>query len=313
MDLRTRYTILSFGEPLLYFFKHAEINVYQNTKFNLLDFLPILKRGNAIMSEMKRDESLKIITTNNSNLRRLLSRYGTTKTTNETSILPDDLMEKAFNGTISSLYYDTNTKMADAIKTGYIQHALNVFEVMAIHDNSFNPKYLREKDIAVIINLNSHKLYLYEDDESFIEDPDFLSDIIHENQCMNDIDSILWYLPNTNRQIKLFDFIQQSLCISATSITSSLIDDPWIHLLYAIILNNVDLVNENLKFSNPEKYNNEIYQVALRVKNAQIITLISNAIGNKILLKHEVFNIQFAALCGPSDLPQTILNYMKNF
>ena len=98
------------------------------------------------------------------------------------------------------------------------------------------------------------------------------------------------------------------------NVVEQLIINKWIKLLYAIIIQDLQLTILGLNEVDPRINNNEAYRLAVEVGNEEIINIISELIIRKTWHEKQALIQECESLIGPSILPDTIhLCLMKVF
>lgn len=91
----------------------------------------------------------------------------------------------------------------------------------------------------------------------------------------------------------------------------ALITETWIQLLYAIIINDRDLVEECLSKASVNNY--EAYRLALEVGNLDIIDIIETRIVRQYWINQQVLNKLFTELIGVSNISETLFGYSSDY
>ena len=316
------------GDALQYFFNNAHIKIYQgNTPINLLNLFPLLKQGFATE-------------------RTILGLLETYVAVNQLLIngviIPDDLFRKSFNSDISAGFYSlisegvpsSGITMDDAVDSKLIPNPINTFQVIKNSSPAFNPEELTYQDLIMINHFNQHSIDDFEKADEYLNDDEFINNIFIEHQIAIQLDSVLKISEQMDElfgniiyqgrlsQIPFEDFILRALDLSIEEIILetenylliNLLNDPWIHLLYAIIIQDRDLVKNLLKTIDPRIKNNEAYRLAISIGDSKIIDMIKTVAVNRNLLVQQVLTNTIEPLHGPSILPRTIFeNLPKTF
>lgn len=302
--------LVYLGDALQYFVKNAHINIYQgNVAINLIDYLPLIKVGYANLSTMY---LILLIYTKSNCLE---------DPTDKDFIIPDDLITKTFNSDISATFYDESgifgkkILMTEAVNTGLVIKSLNTFEMIQNNDPTFNP--LRFDALLKMVDLNIYTKKYIQNYEDYSNDININAVMNNENDfCANILNIIL---PNLTYEqgstnITLHDFLATSIDYRLTASINQLIhfdnqNRNWIYLLYSIIIEDQDLVNERLNYLDPRINNNEAYKLALKVGNPEIIRMIRSKIIERSLLYENAFASMSEPIIGTSDIPHSLSSY----
>lgn len=282
--------IIKLGPALIYFFNNAKLNIYQGQiSINLMDYFPTLKRGYAILSTIYCMMNNYMIMNGS-----ISNNY----------IISDSLFLKAFSY-IPPIYYVTTNRdkiiMQDAINSGLIAESMNSFQILSIDPLRFN---LNELNNIVSINVEDVNI-----------DDDY--DVNYEHRLALEIFHILTQIKEDgivfNDHLPLYDFVVNGIYSGYDRIIiENVISNTWIHLLYAIIIQDPERIKELLKLVDPRINNNEAYRLALKIGYPNIINIIRDDIVNTTMLQRQIATSQLEIIYGPSDVPQTVFNYGYN-
>lgn len=303
------------GEALRYFFNHASINIYQgNIEINLMNLFPFLKGRYALNDTVTQIFKL------------YLSLNNLFDPTHDDIIIPDDLIFESFGSNIpavSYLYINERGTVSIAsmnigVKRGSISQPLNTFEVLGNIDEFFDPLMIEYADVSEIIGTNIYKSKALKNHQELLADKTFMSNLETECKLSAKCEIIirasqafkeqLWIevVGVHSDRMSLSEFITTALKTDSSLVVGHLIRDPWVYLLYAIIINRYDLVIEGLKNVDPRIHDNEAYKLALKKNNSKIIKAIQDSITRKMLLERQALNAEFESLVGPTNIPQTL-------
>lgn len=314
MDQKSRY----LGQALIYFFTHAQLNIYQgNTYINLMDLFPTLKNGYANCSTMQ-------------SLFRVYIRMNQIDPSN--FIISDNLFKKSFNGDIPADFYICafdrggmpKIQMDEAINRGYIENNISTFQNIKRVCANFNENKFRYRVLDIILEANSIQINVTNDLLNRINNEEILARAliyIINNQTIIDNGQIT--IANFISQIEdeistMYEEIQEYTHYNEDiqqdvevikSLIYALICDSWFKLLYSIILQDVDMVKRCLSVIDPRVHNNEAYILALKMCNDEIITILTDYILARNWIEQQALEQVFEQLIGPSDIPKTIFLY----
>lgn len=309
-------------EPLQYFFQNAKLNIYQGSiAINLINLFPLLKQG---------------YETTNSTHEKIISLY--TKVNNlrdpndDKFIIPDDLINQAFGGTISAQFFGSATvekiAMKIAVETGLVPISFNTYQLISqtVPSSIFTPERFHYDIFQILAFFNSESIGL---DREIVDEVDIEGSIaaiiyiviFHMKQELksdrvqfeNFIEAI------TNLQSKFFTSededqnteIHRMLEAKSQKIfdrnkqllISRLIEDPWLKLLYAIIVNDSKGIIQSQ--IDPRINNNEAYKLARKLGNREIIATLESKIAQRKVLTDEVISTYLGQTAVTRDIFDT--------
>lgn len=310
---------------LQYFFENAVIPIYSgNTVINLLKYLPMVKQGYiSILS-----------------LPKILNDYvsmndSTNSTDSHGNITQDALPVKAFAGNIPASHYvyikngaQEMVIMQYAVESGLIPDYLNTFQVITRTNPNFRLNdFLYIRSVPLIMYLNTQNSAELPELATYFENAEFKRAIINEALIIDDIDIII----NSIEDANLFEvaeiaysgstseseseFIPESKTITSVIehaiaidrhylLDQLLADDPLNKLIYAIILNDPNLVEQYLTMVDPRDNDLVAYHTAVEKGNPLIIERIRKAIIERNALEQRIFHTMMVPV-GEFDIPQT--------
>lgn len=286
---------VELGPALKYFFNNAKMNIYQGQiPINLLDHFPMLKAGYGRLNIVYKMLNNYIII---NNLR---------DPTDTQFVVPDDDFLKAFNGHISSLYYlDMLTE--EAINKQLITKGINTFSELGLNSERYDIKFNDD-----IIDRNVVTRSMHDVRSKGITE----YNLNYENRLSIEIFYILKELTedsliqNTYPYVSFYHFIITGLSTyNDRIITENLIQNRWIHLLYAIIREDSDQILGLLRNLDPRINNNEAYRLASQIGTSKIIKIIKDDIIHITMLERQVATQHFENLIGSTDIPQSLFQF----
>lgn len=238
-------------------------------------------------------------------------------------IIPDHLFINAFDN-IPALFFNrieygdnNNILMNDALNIGLIDKVLNTFELIKFIYPTFNPERIDAK-YNFIITYNTYDFNSIEK----LQNNDLIKDIEDESRVIRAIRYAIDIILSESLSPSLYQLIttliykmnkknRYELVPSADYrlALETLIVDHWIHLLYAIIIQDIDLVKQILYQVDPRINNNEAYHLALLLKNDEIIDIIRDTIIRRRWIEQLAIDKSFTSILGPSDIPQSLFGY----
>lgn len=309
--------ILHLGPALIYFFEHAEINIYQrNTNINLLDFFPSLREGYAFEDTIYNIFDIYVLLHDISTLNLL-------------QFLSDDIFNQAFNSNIPAEKYihesmDNNKSrsiisMNHAIEQGLINTAMNTYQVIKnseysdmIFENNEDFLYTVYKSLIKSLNVNNDFVYNYEID---------IQELVNESKLAQELLTIIKNITknkksviiNNNRtyRINFSEFIFKAINAEDDyyNILYVIRDDPWLYLLYCIIISDKDEVGDNFYLVDTRFNDYEAYHLAYGIGDPEIIELIRDDIIKRNWIETQAIRGSFEGLIGPSDIQQVLFPY----
>jgi hypothetical protein len=325
---------------LQYFLENAKIPIYFGNKpVSLMQFLPLCHQGYAIDSTLQLLMMIYVLINNLTVLTPGIVAYNDIS---ELSVIPDELMNIAFNGSIPAYYadyiYENEITMKEAVDDrmipDYPDHYLNTLEVIQRRDPNFNPAMFELQFCTPISEINSQRR-LPLDLQLYYKSPDFLNAVGKEFLIVTDMYVILTNmiaseLRTTGSLLKIekitdIDIMEHP---NQTNLLEAILADNRSNkLAYAIINNNLNDVKRYINAYDPRDNNLEVYHLAvshnptlinydattgnLEVRhlevsreNPEIINLIEKAIIERNALEQRTFQSMMVPL-GESDIPQT--------
>lgn len=289
-----------------YFFQNARLNIYQgNIAINLMNLFPLLKQGYASFKD-----SATIIFNIYVKLNNLVDP------TDITFIIPDELINEAFNGIIpAKKLYDPKTRnfidMNDAVNDSLILTPLNTFHVMNLLRQDFDPFRLHKETVTGIFGL----LWLNSNDTNLTN---LKTELSHEFLLLVYLSSVISRVEVTRNElsrdttlpITFKEFASAILKYKEpnsnafTPLLESLTVDPWVKLLYAIITEDIKTIQDStLDF---RINNNEAYKLALEIGDPAIIKLIENKMIERQWYIEQALTNVLETLATPSSLVRDI-------
>lgn len=289
------------GAPLTYFFSEAAINIHQGPiSINLLDYFPLLKQGYSYYGTATRMLYLYII------VNGLVD--------DQDMIMPDDLFIRSFDDKISAEFYiiDESEKisMTDAINTGLIARPMNTLQVVKYINDDNIPTI--DYNIEDIVKCNSYIIrntpkllpYLHNDNlmnhmrrEYNISDIQQIAKVIYNNLDLTkdlNLKILLQFFNSENQDI--FDI---------------LLNDDRIKLLCAIIIQDIELIEDFLFEVDARNNDNYAYYLAIEEGNAEITEMIRKSIMERNWYDDQVLHHGFESVIGIHNPAHDIRNYMK--
>ena len=315
--------IFYLGDALKYFFNHAEINIYQgNININLMNFFPLLKQG-FTTKEMSWNVLVIYMIDNGLAHPTELYRY-----------IPDNLINKVFNNGIPALIYaDGNITMLmeDAVKSKIIPEPMNTYEVFKNLNDTFDPAQFGMMTVEQMLDVNGVDLDRTQYPEHYLNS-NLITGLSRELSLIRGISATFYEFvvklldldpdanPDILGRITLKDFIitakeiqteLQIHQIEIDDVINNLILDPWIHLLYAIIIQDANLVRRTIKEIDPQKNNNEAYRLALEMGGPEISDIIRKYITHELWAQREFARHMIEPITGPSVIPESLFKYSQ--
>lgn len=303
-DTITYYAPVFLQTAPKYFFDRATIPVYSgNVAINLMDYFPLVKRGYALINA---SGFLALSYTYTHNLRDPTDSF----------FVPDNLYIEAFGSNIPAFkyeYYDVNGQipsflMQDAVNQGIIPESLNTFEVLQGLNYLFNPQRIGAF-FGNMMKINS---------QSMTEVPE-LSDIVNDKQGSNELINewmmawaiceilrVLFRTKGPGSKFSVIDMMIEAVKDERKSafLNRLLADDRVNKLIYAIIIDDINLVDQYIDLYDPRDNNFEAYHLAVVENKPVIAERIRQAIIQRNILERRTFQTMMAPL-GESDIPES--------
>ena len=289
--------VVYLGKALQYIFNNGKINIYQgNVDINLLNYMPLLKTG------LSFKQTINVI------LQCYLIVNDMIDITDYTRIIMDDIFNEAFNGDIPALFHNliaSDITISEAINLGLSSNSLNTVQTLTQLYPYFNPndEYQYTGDNDDMIKINTIKISDIEIDQN----KNLSDELQFALSIINILLQIMYNEPQYNfNHLSLYDFLNVAIKDNDANFINCLISDPWIHLLYAIIIQDSNQVKEILKIIDFRINNNEAYRLAIKVNNPEIINIIRDYIVNIRLIEQEALDKSFVEIVGPTDISRTL-------
>jgi hypothetical protein len=295
----TRYNNLIFLQTALsYFFNKAIFPIYSgNTVIDLMDYFPLFKQGY----------------TTSPTLTVLFTLYNQMHNLDDISdleniefIFPDALYDEAFGSSISAAYYLYNDdqgiarkiSMVDAVNDGILTKYLNSYEVMAGINLAFDPTHIGHLDIRNIGDVNSQTETELPELNSILQDSRVVDALIDEYMYSDEILDIMFTIPAVGSNGRLPERVTVTMIMEVAIrspdlyvdlLNRLLADDRVSKLIYAILVNDLNMVESYINVYDPRDNDGEAYRLAIEKGNLEIIQLVTDAVNERNLLEQEVF------------------------
>lgn len=274
---------------LQYFFDRAVLPIYSGSVIiNLMDYFPIFNQGyttSGILADL---------------LRLYNHMHNLYDPNNLESFFPDALYDEAFGDDIVAfhyIYYNMQgmiqkTSMSDAVNQGLTTKPLNTYEVMQSFVRGFDPKHIVSHNLGImkIINYQTELPEL----ESILQDKPIVDALIDEYMRADEILDIVFTVmgPGDRLESPITAAIIMKNAIQygyVDLINSLLADDRVNKLIYAILLNDSNMVEQYIDAYDPRDNDNEAYRLALEKGNQQIIQRVLDAVTERNFLEQATF------------------------
>jgi hypothetical protein len=316
---------------LSYFLENARIPIYFGSQsISLMEYLPLCHQGYALGNTL---QLLVLIYALINNLTTVtpgaIVGDPYTDIIELLSVIPDELMNTAFGGSIPAYYakyrFEGEITMQEAVDErmipNYPDHYLNTFEVIQREGPILNLGMFPLEVCGLMSEINAQRQLPLEF-KSYFDSPDFRNTAAKElrivlNLYLVLIDKIEPELRATGLLRKIekitdIDLMKYSMRTNFRMadvnvrdlLDAMLADNRSNKLVYAILSNNLNDVKLYINMYDPRDNNLEIYHLAVSGKNQAIINLVEKAIIERNALEQRTFQTMMVPL-GESDIPQT--------
>lgn len=276
---------------LQYFFSRAVLPVYSGSVvINLMDYFPIFNQGyttSVILAD----------------LLRLYNHMHNLYDPNDVNfIFPDTLYDEAFGGNIAALYYIyvdvqgifQEVNMSDAVNQGLITRSLNTYEVMQSYDLTFDPKRINSHDLVMMGKINSQNEEELPELQTILQDRPIVDALIDEYMRVDEILDMGFTVigPGDRLESPITVTIMMASAIQygyMDLLYHLLADDRVNKLIYAILVNDPNMVEQYINVYDPRDNDNEAYRLALEKGNEEIIQRLLDAVTERNLLEQATF------------------------
>lgn len=314
------YDITYLGDSLRYLVKNIKINVYQgNININLIDYFPLLKEG------YNYRDTIDLI----------LIAFALSQHKNPSDI---SIFNEAFGDEIPITYYNKNRgfifnpisidqlqnyqlgkitptfsrfPIAEAIERNIVPSYINTYQYFELINGNFDPKNFHIDTIEQLTFENLISKYDMPELSSYIKISGVMEGLIKESKLANNICSIIESNPNLTDDISLIDIVNIALDHTGVGLLEKISQDTRIKLYYAIIINDLYLVNQYLNEIDPRNNRGEAYKLARKIGNQSIIDSIHDNIIKRNWHEEQALTKIIQPLIGLSDLPNTIYRYIN--
>lgn len=293
----TQYFLIFLQTALQYLFDNAVIAIdsYPNI-INLMEYLPMVKQGYILDSALI--DLLSIIVHMSINDHIILEAFG--------SNIPAFLYLYKYEG------LETKVTMQHALAQGMISNYLNTFQVMSARDLTFDPNNFISYNHGIrwLSYLNKQNASDLPELNIYLQNEEFRQILIHEHAMIKEmhriVESVRGDMPQLDN-ITAIVIMEHITDLGITSLPRLLIADDHVNInrvIYAIILDDPDLLEQYINNYDPRDNNFEAYNLAIERGNLIIIERIKRAIVERNLLEQQTFQNMMVPL-GESDVPQT--------
>jgi hypothetical protein len=290
---------------LLDFLENAVLPVYSgDIIINVMDYLPMLKQGYFLMKTMRN------VIFEYPRINHLIDAK------NPIYMIPDTLLVTAFGGSIPAVYYHgpgafPKISMQAVVERGLIPEYLNTFDVIKISDPNFDPTRFVVNHLDSMVNYNSSKLTSISELSIYLQNKDFVNALNNEVDITGDLlrihrifmkpyyqalnERISSGLPFTMEDIivgdmTVTDIMEISIKDKRGKLLDKLLADPRTNkLIYAIVINDPEMVEKYINVYDPRDNDNEAYKVAVKYGNQVIIDRVRRVITERNQLEQQIF------------------------